>query len=195
MTGFGTWPDGTSDLMYRGAMGYILDGLGVGPVVVDLGGANGLSREFLGEGHQVTTVDHDPTTGPDVTADLMTYRHPAPADTVLLRYVLHYFGSEGIRALFAHLLTWHQGNVVVVQFANDDRQAKMTSSDDRARRAFRTPGEVTELLSTLDGWKLGGRVNRLDYTVQPDFYIARLGVPGVAPHGETLLGLSLEREP
>ena len=191
---FGTWGDGTSDLMYRGAMGYLLDWLEVGFEVVDLGGANGLSRGFLGPGHHVVTVDLDPSTGPDVVADMMTYRHPVPADTVLLRYVLHYLADVEVERLFAHLATWHDGNVVVVQFANEDTGAKVANSADSASRYWRTPAALLELLGHLDGWRLRAEVNRLDFTVQPGFYAARLGVAGASAHGETLLGLALTLE-
>lgn len=190
---FGTWTDGTSDLIYRGAMGYILDGLHIGPVVVDLGGANGLSRAFLGDGHQVTTVDIDPAAGADVTADALTYRHPVPADTVLMRYVLHYLPGVAVHGLLAHLARWHAGNVVVVQFANEDPGVKAASSADSPGRTWRTPATLLDLLASAPGWRPGGRVNRLDYTVRPEFYANRLGVPGRVPHPEALLGLELER--
>jgi hypothetical protein len=189
---FGTWPDATSDLIYRGAMPYLLAGLPTDGPVVDLGGANGLSRGFL-PGRQITTVDIDPATGPDVVADALTYRHPERAATVLVRYLLHYLTDGQVRALFANLARWHEGAVLVVQFTNDQPREKAANSADTADRRWRHPAELLHLLGNLDGWRRCARVNRLDYTVQPDFYTSRLGAPGRYPHAETLLGLALER--
>ena len=189
---FGTWTDAASDLMYRGAMPYLLAGLPTAGPVVDLGGGNGLSRGFL-PGRQITTVDIDPATGPDVVADALTYTHPEPAATVLVRYLLHYLTDGQVRRLFANLARWHDGDVVVVQFANEDPSAKAVNSADTTDRRWRHPAELLHLLGNLDGWRRGARVNRLDYTVDPEFYTSRLGVPGRYPHAETLLGLALER--
>jgi hypothetical protein len=189
---FGTWTDGTSDLIYRGSMPYLLDGLPADGPVVDLGGANGLSRLFL-PGRQITTVDIDPATGPDVIADALTYRHHSRAETVLIRYLLHYLTDGQVRELFRNLARWHHGGVVVVQFTNETPASKAANSADTANRRWRHPAELLHLLGSLDDWRRGARVNRLDYTVEPDFYASRLGSPGRYPHAETLLGLALER--
>ena len=189
---FGWWTDGTSDLMYRGAMGYLLDGLPrPGRSVLDLGGANGMSRWYL-PGHDITTVDIDPATEPDVVADITTWTPKADAEVVLLRYVLHYLSDEQVRGLFAHLATWHYGPVLVVQFANPRPWQKRANSADAGQRWFRTPAALLTLLRSLPNWIDHGRVNRLTYTVQPEFYANRLGTPGQYAHAEELLGLALE---
>ena len=163
--------------------------------MADLGGGGGLSRGFLAPSCVVTTVDSDPSTGPDVVADLLTWTPPAaPFDTVLLRYVLHYLSDRQVRALFASMTGWRWSNVLVVQFANQRPEDKAANSADTDDRHWRTPAELVRLLhDDLPAWLAGPRVNRLDYTVHPEFYGSRLGVPGKYPHGETLLGLNLER--
>lgn len=183
--------DPVADLIYRGAMGYMLGGIKAGPAVLDLGGGDGMSREFL-PGRQVVTVDSDPGAGADVTADITTYTPDTAFDTVLLRYVLHYLPDPVVRHLFRQIADWHWGNVVVIQFANEDTGRKAANSADTPHRFWRTPGQVLSLLRWLPQWRLG-RVNRLDYTVTPEFYAGLLGTAGVSTHSETLLGMVLER--
>jgi len=193
-TGFGTWTDPTSDLMYRGAMPYLLAGLPAGESVVDLGGGSGLSRLWWPrQPVDITTVDSDPDTHPDVLADILTYAHAGVADTVLLRYVLHYLTDWQVRDLFAQIARWHRSNVIVVQFANTRPYEKTENSADSGDRVWRTPGALLRLLGDLPAWVIAPAFNRIDYTVRPDFYASRLGRAGRYPHAETLLGLSLDR--
>lgn len=189
-TRFGTWTDGTSDLIYRGAMPYILDGLHVGARVLDLGGGNGLSAQYLPPGHDITTLDTDPAKGPDVVADALTYTPTEPFDTVLLRYVLHYLTDRQVRALLEHIATWHEGNVIVIQFYGDPA-AKAANSGDAPDKTFRDWPDLQALL-TAGPWA-AARVNALSYTVHPDFYLHRLGTPGRHPHPESVAGIDLHR--
>ena len=69
--GFGQWPDPTSRLMYHDVMPVLLSEVDSSRGVIDLGGANGLIREFVDS--EVLTVDIDPTKGPDVVADARTW--------------------------------------------------------------------------------------------------------------------------
>lgn len=193
-TRFGTWGDPTSDLMYRGAMPYLLRGLPIGCTVYDLGGANGLSRMFLPDGARVLTVDSDPTKSPDVVADILDWRphNPDPRATVLLRYVLHYLDDGQLSQLMNHLASWHRGNTLLIQFFNEDTRAKIANSPDADTKTFRSWLQTLPLLWPW-GPTRGQLVNSLDYDVTPDFYANRAGTPGRFTHRETLIGASLTK--
>lgn len=189
---FGLWTDPTSDLMYRGAMPYLLRDLVVSPTVYDLGGANKLSQMFLPTGSHILTVDNDPAKQPDVVADILQWvpKNPDPSATVLLRYVLHYLDDEQLQRLMAHLASWHRGNIALIQFFNPDPVSKYDNSPDRDTKYFRAWPQTTRLLSP---WRTDPNrlVNRLDYTVTPDFYLHRAGQAGKYYHRETLVGANL----
>lgn len=183
--GFGTWPDPTSRLIYTDALPALLSGVPRDDSVLDLGGANGLSRRYFSN---VTTVDMDPSTSPDVVADIRRYTPATSYDRVLLRYVLHYLPDADVMALADHIAAYHYGPVHVVQFLGT--AAKVAASPDRATRWMRSEPELVELL-LADSWQVTQRV-ALTYDVHPDFYRYRCGQPGPS-HEETTVSLTLER--
>src|SRR5690606_29386581 len=107
---------------------------------LDLGGGNGLSREWF---DQVTTVDIDPTKAPDVEADILTYTPPVPPTRVLMRYVLHYLTDSQVIDLLDHI-AGYCGELVVIQFVNDDLAAKQANSVNETK-VFRTETHLRSL--------------------------------------------------
>jgi hypothetical protein len=187
---FGRWPDATSRLMYHHVMPVLLSEVNSSRGVIDLGGANGLLREFVDS--EVLTVDIDPTKGPDIVADARTWepaRTPTAAGLVVMRYLLHYLTDNDARALFQHVRSWHRGTLLVIQFANEwpDMKAKRASSLNETA-VFRTPEAIEALFGP---WRVKDR-KRIDYTVRREFYINRLGNPAGQEHGESVFGWTLE---
>jgi hypothetical protein len=184
---FGRWSDPTSRLMYHDVMPVMLNGVDTAGPVIDLGGANGLLREFIRG--RVLTVDIDASKGPDVVADVRKWVPVEPAALVVMRYLLHYLNDTDARALFQHVRNWHPGRLLVIQFANDWRhmQAKRESSLGETVY-FRTPEHVESLFGP---WAIIDR-KRVDYTVRREFYANRLGNPDGREHGESVLGWTLE---
>jgi hypothetical protein len=183
---FGTWPDPTSRLIYQDAMPALLSGIARTGTTLDLGGGNGLSRQWF---DQVHTVDADPGKQPDEVADALTYVPDTSYDRVLLRYVLHYLRDGEVVALLQHVATYHHGPVVLVQFVNDDLDAKYANSVNE-RKHFRTEDQVIHLLSFAP-WRVHQRI-AVEYEVHPDFYRHRLGHPNPTGHRERVVAYLLE---
>lgn len=183
---FGTYPDATSQLIYRDAWPALLSGVPRTDSVLDLGGANGLSRlYFTGT---VTTVDSDPASGADVIADVRDYTPDRAHDRVLVRYVCHYLRDKDVVALLRLVRRYHDGPVHLIQFVGHPWE-KRTASADRDIRWFRTEQHLMQLV-TSSGYVLQRRI-ALQYHVEPEFYQNRLGVaaPG---HEETTVSLTLQ---
>lgn len=183
-TAFGTWQDRTSRLLYADAMPALLSGVPRDGLTLDLGGANGLSRQWF---NNVLTVDVDASKQPDVVADALTYTPDPPVDRVLLRYVLHYLSDAKVRQLARHVATYAD-ELVVVQFVNDDLRAKRANSVNETKH-FRS--EVM-LLGLLRPWRVHQRI-ALAYDVDPQFYANRLGHPSPSGHPETVVGYLCRR--
>lgn len=186
-TAFGTWPDATSRLIYHDAMPALLSGTYTTSPTVDLGGGNGLARQWF---PHLTTVDSDEAKRPDVVADVLTWQ-PAPGrryDRVLLRYVLHYLADAQVEALLRHVATWHDGELLVIQFVNDDLAAKRANSVNETKH-FRTEAQ---LLALLAPWSPQRRL-ALDYVVEPEFYRNRLGHPNPTGHPERVVAYTCRK--
>jgi hypothetical protein len=183
---FGTYPDATSQLIYRDAWPALLSGVPRTDSVLDLGGANGLSRLYF---ENVTTVDSDPTSGADVVADIRTYEPEQVFDRVLLRYVLHYLPDIQVLPLLRRIASYHDGPVHVIQFVGRTEE-KAASSADRAVRWFRTEASLRSLMAA-GGYVVDRRI-ALQYTVEPEFYLNRLGQAAPA-HEETTVSLTLQK--
>lgn len=179
---FGHWADETSRLIYHDAMPALLSGTDTSGRVLDLGGGNGLARAWF---PRLTTVDSDPTKAPDVLADICTYMPGTAYHRVLLRYVLHYLPDDAVRALMAHLTKWHRGELTVIQFVNDDLDAKYANSVNETKW-FRTE---EQLLALLAPWQPVHRV-AVEYDVTPDFYRNRLAHPSPTGHPERVVALN-----
>ena len=138
---------------------------------------------MLFRSHAVT-VDTDASKEPDIVADALNYT--GTHDLVVMRYVLHYLPDAQVRHLFAHLASYHTGRVLVVQFVNDDLNAKMANSINEVK-TFRTEAHLRSLIAP---WLVIDR-KRVEYTVSAEFYRNRLGHPNPSSHDEAVVGLLL----
>lgn len=182
-TAFGSWPNNTARLMYHDIMPLALNGIDTSGRVADLGGANGLLKQWI---PQAITVDYDASKNPDVCEDIRS--HVGDYDLVVLRYVLHYMGDIGVRGLMRHLAATHKGRVLVVQFVNDDLAAKRANSVGETKW-FRTTEETHRLLCETHRVLSAKAV---DYVVEAEFYRDRLNHPNPTSHHETVLILEME---
>lgn len=168
--------------MYHDIMPLALNGIDTSGRVADLGGANGLVKEWI---PQAITVDYDETKNPDVCEDIL--EHVGEYDLLILRYVMHYMPDDKVRQLLYHIRSYHKGRVLVIQFANDDLAAKQANS----------VGETKWFRNTLDTMKLMTEYFRVasakavDYVVDADFYRERLNHPNPTHHHETVLIVEL----
>lgn len=183
---FGTWPDDTARLMYHDIMPLALNGIDTSGRVADLGGANGLLKQWI---PQAITVDYDESKGPDICEDIRS--HVGDYDLVVMRYVMHYMDDLSLRSLLNHIRGYHKGRLLVVQFVNDDLAAKRANSVGETKW-FRDTIETMAILG--EGWRVRS-AKSVDYVVGADFYRNRLGHPNPSAHLETVLVLELEPKP
>jgi hypothetical protein len=181
---FGTWGDETSQLIYHDAMPALLAGVDRTGLVLDLGGGNGLARQWFPRLH---TVDLDREKGPDEVANIATYRPARVYDLVLLRYVAHYFDDTALARLLHRIASWHRGPLLLIQFVNDDLVAKHANSVNETKW-FRTEDQLQALLAP---WLPTHRV-AVEYDVVPDFYRNRLGHPNPTGHRERVVAYLCE---
>lgn len=181
---FGRWPNVTARLMYHDIMPIALNGIDTSGRVADLGGANGLMKEWI---PQAVTVDYDDTKSPDICEDIL--QHVGDYDLITLRYVLHYMPDDVVRKLLYHIRQYHKGRVLVIQFANDDLAAKQANSVGETK-FFRTTIDTMKLLTEY--WRVAS-AKAVDYVVDADFYRERLNHPSPTAHHETVLIMELAR--
>lgn len=182
---FGRWPNKTARLMYHDIMPLVLNGIDTSGSVADLGGANGLMKEWI---PHAVTVDYDATKNPDILADIQTYR--GEHDLIILRYVLHYMPDHAVRDLLNHIASYHKGRLLVVQFVNDNLPAKLANSIGEIKW-FRGSKDVMRLLHETK-WRVAS-AKAVDYVVDPDFYRERLNHPNPTSHHETILILEMSQ--
>lgn len=181
---FGLWPDQTSKLIYWDLMPVMLNGVDTSGRVGDLGGGNGIIKTWV---PQAVTIDVDETKQPDIVDNILT--HVGDYDLVIIRYVLHYLDDHQVRALLRHLSLNHDGQILLIQFVNDDLEAKQANSVNETKW-FRREDHLESLIAhthlIVDRKSVG-------YRVGADFYRNRLGHPNPTPHNETVVGYLLER--
>lgn len=180
---FGKGKSATSKLLYFYSLSIALDCMSneiPSGIVYDLGGGNGLSKRWF-DNNQVVTVDNNPDMKPDICSNINTYNVPPDASMVLMRHVLHYLTDDEIKALINRVTV----PILLIQFTNKDIKAKQAQTKNEDHKTFRTLDQVLELLydSTKNNIK---RLYKIDYTVEPDFYVERFGVMGKSTHDETL---------
>lgn len=179
---FGRGSGPTSRLLYYHSLTLALERKPNLPngTVYDLGGSNGLSRQHFDQ-RDVVTVDNNESTQPDIVADIRRWTVPTDAGMVLLRHVFHYLTSEDIVDVLKRLTV----PALVIQFSNENTTVKQAQTPYETGKRFRTFNETEGLI--YKGWN--GTVEmlyRIDYNVEPEFYVERFGQPGISQHQETL---------
>jgi len=182
---FGRWPDATSRFMYHDVMPELLEGIDRHTNVADLGGANGLLKEWLPNS---ITIDTDESKNPDVVADISFYT--GDHDLLVLRYVLHYFDDEEAIKLFRHLHSYHRGSVLIIQFVNEDLPAKYANSHNEVKY-FRNQLQLAMLFGG-GLWRIANQTT-VSYKVEAEFYRNRLGGDHTyTGHDEAVTSILLE---
>lgn len=181
---FGTWPNDTARLMYHDVMPLALNGIDTSGRVADLGGANGLMKQWI---PHAVTVDYDESKGPDIVEDIR--EHVGEYDLVTLRYVLHYMSDDEVRRLLYHIRGYHDGRILLIQFANDDLEAKRRNSVGETKW-FRTTEETMRLVTEY--WRVKS-AKAVDFVVEAEFYRERLNHPNPTANHETILIMELAK--
>lgn len=174
-TRFGTWPDTTSRLLYHDLTPAHLSGLPLDGRVVDLGGGNGLLREYV---PQAVTVDSDPTKEPDVVADITTWHPLDRVDLAVCRYVTHYLTDDQLDTMLATVARY---SPLLCLTAITTNPAIKDANPDPAPRYWRDRLTLRDAIAPA--WRV--RTWRgFDVEVGADFYRNRLGVehPGHREH-------------
>ena len=173
-TGFGKWTDPISRLMYFDSTNDILSKIQVPHRVADYGGANGNLKKMI---PNAISIDIDCTKNPDIIEDILT--HVGNYDLIVIRFVLHYLTDYKVLQLFNNIEKYHKGNILVIQFINNDLVSKYKNSKNEFKY-FRTEQQTQALLPDLK------EIYNIDYTVTQEFYKNRLNIANSQPHKETI---------
>jgi len=179
---FGKGEGPTSQLLYRHSFELLRGRIPSFRTVYDLGGGNGMAKAWW---PTVITVDNNPAMEPDICADIREYAVPDDAELIVLRYVAHYLSDQELTRLLERV---HHKPVLLIQFTNENPGDKYAQTGTRGQGAedgktFRTWAGLVHL---LEPWGFRQRL-RIDYEVEPGFYVERFGKPGAYfAHPETL---------
>jgi hypothetical protein len=178
---FGRWTDDVSRLMYHDIMPEILKDLDLAKYrqVGDLGGGNGLLKEFMPNS---VSIDIDPTKNPDIVDDIRTCR--IDYGFVILRYVLHYLSDIEVKSLIARIPC----PALIIQFANEGNHLETKRQISRQYETKTVFHRDLHSFRSLFGTKTIMNTKRFDYTVTPEFYNNRLQVEidNSLTHNETV---------
>jgi hypothetical protein len=179
---FGKGNSPTSRLLYHRIFDLIRDRIPSFAKVYDLGGGNGVSKAYF---PSVVTVDNNPEMEPDILADILEFEVPDEADLILIRYVAHYLQEEQLIKLLER--SSHKP-ILFIQFTNSDPDDKLLQSlfkgqGEEDHKTFRDWDHFVHLLEPR-GFR---QIIRVDYEVEPMFYVERFGRQGAYfPHPESL---------
>lgn len=171
---FGKWQDKTSKYIYFDSIQEILSLITVPKIVADYGGANGILKEFI---PQAISIDIDKSKKPDLIDNILT--HVGNYDLIVIRFVLHYLNDYEVLQLFKHLKTFHNGQILVIQFTNENLKSKYFNSKNEFKY-FRTKSQLKKLLPQH---KI---IYSRKYKCSIDFYKNRLNIENAKPHVETI---------
>lgn len=173
-TKFGQWTDKTSKLMYYDSTVNILSKINTNVSVADYGGANGILKEFI---PNIITIDIDSSKNPDICDNILT--HVGKYDLIIIRFVLHYLNDYEVLQLFEKIQTYHKGQVLIIQFCNNDLKAKYKNSINEFKY-FRTENQLEALLPKCN------KIYSKKYTVTKEFYKNRLQINNAINHKEII---------
>jgi len=175
-TNFGKWTDTISQFMYQSSTKDILNLISIPNKVADYGGANSNMKSYI---PNLITIDIDGTKNPDIHDNIIN--HKGEYDLIIIRYVLHYLNDYEVLELFNNIKQYHKGQVLIIQFTNEDLKSKYKNSINEFKY-FRTENQLEELLPHFT------KIYTKDYKVTKEFYLNRLNNPNGINHQETLNG-------
>ena len=118
----------------------ILEKISIPDNVADYGGANGILKDHI---PGIISIDIDPSKNPDIEADILKYK--GDHDLIIIRFVLHYLNDYEIIKLFDHINSYHKGEILIIQFCNNDLRSKYYNSRNEFKY-FRTEDQMENLL-------------------------------------------------
>tara|TARA_R110000751_G_scaffold73709_2_gene149116 strand:+ start:28165 stop:28746 length:582 start_codon:yes stop_codon:yes gene_type:complete len=172
---FGKWTDKISRYIYFDSLELILSDITIPDNVADYGGANGNIKEFI---PQAITIDIDSSKDPDINADILEYK--GEHKLIIIRYVLHYLNDYEVIKLFKHIKSYHKGEILIIQFCNNDLISKYENSKNEFKY-FRTEYQLEQLIP-----KESNLIFKEDIEITKDFYKNRLNLSGAKSHEETI---------
>lgn len=173
---FGRWTDIISNLMYIDSTREILLSLHTIPdIIADYGGANGNLKQFL---PQSISIDIDESKNPDILDNILT--HIGEYELIIIRYVLHYLNDYEVIQLFDHLKSYHKGEVLLIQFCNNDLKSKYHNSLNEFKY-FRTEEQLKALIPDNSE-----QIFEIEYICGKEFYKNRLNIDNAIEHKELI---------
>lgn len=171
---FGRWSDDTSKFIYFDSVKEILSLIELPKVIADYGGANGILKEFI---PNIISIDIDETKKPDIVDNILT--HQGHYDLIIIRFVLHYLNDYEVLELFENIKQYHNGQILVIQFCNDDLKQKYHNSKNEFKY-FRTQNQLEQLLPS------NRKIYTKNYICTSEFYLNRLDIKTDVEHKELL---------
>lgn len=193
--GFGKWPDAVSRLMYQTSTELFFGDLDFSDLhVADYGGANGLlGTQLKCRSYTVVDKDSSKVSSPVfINEDILT--HKGGYDVIILRYVMHYLSDINILYLLKHIMSFHKGQLYIMQFTNEGVSLEIKKSISKhfeqgpdGRKYFRGQKQLTGLFNVLPP-RTPVSVSEVGYRVTEQFYRNRFGLNIVEPveHRETV---------
>lgn len=172
---FGKWDDPVSWFLYHYSIKKILDKISIPENVADYGGANGILKDHI---PGIISIDIDPSKNPDIEADILKYK--GDHELIIIRFVLHYLNDYEVIKLFDHINSYHKGEILIIQFCNNDLRSKYYNSRNEFKY-FRTEDQMEKLLP--EGFK---KIFSKMIGITPEFYQNRLNISDTIPHIENI---------
>ena len=190
---FGKWTDSVSKFMYHDHFASIYSRFNLDSYnhIEDLGGANGLLREFFID-KNYTTSDIDKTKEPNFIRNAIdfngmhrcqTFSFPYQSDLIIIRYILHYLTDDEVIKMFSNIKKHHKGDILVIQFTNEDNDlnVKLANSINEIKY-FRTQSQLYELLIGFNILQSESQ----SFEVTEEFYQNRLQNFNAKAHSEEI---------
>ena len=171
---FGKWKDKISTLIYKNSLDVILQNINKNAITADYGGANGILKQYF---NNIITIDIDETKKPDIIDNIIT--HKGNYELIIIRFVLHYLNDYEILQLFENIKSYHKGQILIIQFCNNDLKNKYKNSINEFKY-FRNERQLLNLLPECK------KIYSKKYKCNKEFYKNRLNIDNAIEHFETL---------